>query len=143
MPLESPGVWYSYAIIRIVPRVERGEFINAGVILLAPTSGPLLARAKIDRERLLALAPDIDVEAVERHLKALCAVAKGHPDGGSPSEWPPAERFHWLTAPRSTIIQTSPVHSGVASDLEAELDDLYRRYVRAAGAASDPGLEGS
>lgn len=139
MSPESHGVWYSYAIIRIVPRVERGEFINAGVILFAPTSGPLLVRAEIDRERLRALDRDVNLEMVERHVRALCAVADGTPDGGPPSEWPPAERFHWLTAPRSTIIQTSPVHSGVATDLEAELDELYQRYVQPDGSMDEPG----
>jgi hypothetical protein len=123
-------VWYSYAVVRVVPRVERGEFINAGVVLLARTTGYLRARVELDTSRLLALAPEADIPTIERHLNQFCAIAEGNPDGGPMAELPPSERFHWLTAPRSTVIQTSPVHMGTADDLDAALEDLLDDFVR-------------
>jgi Protein of unknown function (DUF3037) len=123
-------VWYSYALVRVVPRVERGEYVNAGVVLFARQLDFLEARVELDAARLRALAPDADVELVERHLRGFEAVAAGSAEGGPVAALPPSERFHWLTSPRSTIIQTSPSHTGRAADPAAALDELLRRYVR-------------
>jgi len=123
-------VWYSYAVIRIIPRVERGESINAGVVLFARTTGYLRASVELDTPRLLAIAPEADIPTIERHLQQFCGIAEGNAEGGPMAELPPSERFHWLTAPRSTVIQTSPVHMGTADDLDAALDDLLNDFVR-------------
>ncbi len=128
-PRES-GIWYSYAILRVVPRVERGEFVNVGVILFARTRGFLETRLALDEARLRALAPEVDLAAIRRHLVAFQAISAGAPEGGPVAALPPSERFHWLTAPRSTVIQTSPVHVGRSEDLEATLEDLLDSYVR-------------
>ncbi len=129
MPL-APPVWYSYATIRVVPRVERGEFVNVGVVLFARTARFLAARVALDRARLAALAPDFDPAPVERHLAAFVAVCEGRDDGGPIARLPPSERFGWLTAPRSAAIQLSPVHVGRCDDPRAALDDLFNRLVR-------------
>jgi hypothetical protein len=123
-------VWYSYAIVRVVPRVERGECINVGVVLFARTRRYLAARIALDRERLHALAPDADLPLIERHLDNFLAICAGDPAGGPLAALPPSERFHWLTAPRSTIIQTSPVHIGRSAEPSTALEDLLERYVR-------------
>ena len=123
-------MWYSYAIIRVVPRVERGECVNAGVILFARTTGYLRARIELDTARLLAIAPEADIPTIERHLRQFSAIAEGASDSGPMAELPPSERFHWLTAPRSTVIQTSPVHMGTANDLDTALEDLLNDFVR-------------
>lgn len=127
---EPAGVWYSYAIVRVVPRVERGECVNVGVVLFVRERRYLAARIEVDRARLLALAPDLDLALVERHLASFLAICAGRPNGGPLADLPPAERFHWLTAPRSTIIQTSPAHVGRTLDPAAELDGLLDAYVR-------------
>ena len=126
----EPDVWYSYAVVRVVPRVERGEFLNVGAILFARTAEYLAASIELDRQRLELLAPDLDLASVERHLSAFLAICDGRSDGGPLAALPPSERFHWLTAPRSTIIQTSPVHVGRTTDLPGELDRLLRCFVR-------------
>lgn len=125
-----PSVWYSYAVVRVVPRVERGEFVNVGVILFARTARFLAARIELDRPRLRALAPDLDLAIVARHLDAFVAICEGNAAGGPIARLPPSERFHWLTAPRSTVIQTSPVHIGRCDDLRAALDALCTALVR-------------
>jgi hypothetical protein len=122
---------FDYAVVRVVPRVERGEFLNAGVILFSSTAAYLAARIGLDRERLRALAPDADVELVETYLEAIPRICAGGGEAGSIGQLPQRARFHWLVAPRSTIIQTSPVHAGVHHDLEAALDGLFARLVRA------------
>ena len=121
---------FDYAIVRVVPRVDRGEFLNAGVILFSSTAAFLDARIGCDRERLKALAPDIDVALVDSYLDAIPKVCAGGPEAGSIGELPQRARFHWLVAPRSTIIQTSPVHSGVSHDLEAVIENLFDKLVR-------------
>lgn len=121
---------FDYAVVRVVPRVERGEFVNAGVILFCSTQAFLDARIGLDVARLKALAPDIDVETVESYLAAIPKVCAGDGEAGSIGQLPQRARFHWLVAPRSTIIQTSPVHSGVHGDLPAALDHLFARLVR-------------
>jgi len=121
---------FDYAIIRVVPRVERGEQVNAGVILHCRTLDFLGVRIALDRARLLALAPDVDVEAVEAALAVLSRIAAGDATAGAIARLPTAERFHWLVAPRSTIVQTSPVHSGLCDDPALALDHLLQTMVR-------------
>jgi hypothetical protein len=123
-------VWYSYAIVRVVPRVERGEFLNVGVVLFGREQGFLAARFEIDPLRLRSLAPDLDLATVERHLGTFQAICDGQPDGGPIAALPPSERFHWLVAPRSTMIQTSPVHVGRSEEPAQALDDLLNEFVR-------------
>lgn len=122
---------YDYAIVRVVPRVERGEFINAGVILSCDASGFLQARIELDRARLAALAPALDLAAVEAALAAIPLICAGGPAAGAIGQLSARERFHWLVAPRSTSIQTSPVHTGRCNDLEAAIEDLLEKTVRA------------
>jgi len=129
-PPASPTAWYSYALVRVVPHVERGECINVGVVLFARTRRFLAARVALDHARLRALAPDADLPLIERHLDNFLAICAGDPAGGPLAALPPSERFHWLTAPRSTIIQTSPVHVGRCDDPATALEDLLDRYVR-------------
>ena len=124
------AVWYSYAIVRVVPRVERGECVNVGVVLFVRARRYLAARVELDRPRLLALAPELDLVLVERHLASFLAIGDGRAEGGPLADLPPAERFHWLTAPRSTMIQTSPAHVGRTTDPAAEVDRLLDAYVR-------------
>lgn len=122
---------FDYAVVRVVPRVERGEFVNAGVILFCPTAGYLQSRIELDRARLQALDPSVDVVAVESYLEIIPKICAGGGDAGSIGQLPQRARFHWLVAPRSTIIQTSPVHSGVHEDLDAALAGLFDKLVRA------------
>jgi hypothetical protein len=116
--------------VRVVPRVERGECINVGVVLFAPTRRFLGVRIELDPARLLALAPEADVALIERHLRTFEAICEGRPEGGPVSALPPSDRFHWLTAPRSTVLQTSPVHVGSATDPRQALDELLEELVR-------------
>src|ERR687886_3131022 len=109
-----PELWpFDYAVIRVVPRVEREEFINAGVIVSCPARNFLKARIELNRQRLAALAPALDAALVQRHLDAIPAICEGVAAAGPIGLLPPRARFHWLVAPRSTIIQTSPVHTGL------------------------------
>ena len=121
---------YDYAVIRVVPRVEREEFINVGVILSCEASRYLEARIELDEARLRALAPDLDIESVSRHLQAVTAICRGGPGTGPIGQLPPRARFHWLTAKRSSILQTSPVHTGKCGDMDAIMEHLLRRMVR-------------
>jgi hypothetical protein len=113
-----------------VPRVERGEFVNVGVLLFAREQEFLGARIEVDPKRLRSLAPDLDLAVVDRHLATFQAITEGQPAGGPIAALPPAERFHWLVAPRSTMIQTSPVHVGRSLDPGRALDDLLQEFVR-------------
>jgi molybdopterin-guanine dinucleotide biosynthesis protein len=121
---------FDYAIVRVVPRVERGELLNAGVILFCSTRAFLGSRIELDRERLQALAPGVDMAVVESYLDAIPKICAGGGDAGSIGALPQRARFHWLVAPRSTIIQTSAVHAGVAEDPQAALDSLFEKLVR-------------
>ena len=121
---------FDYAIVRVVPRVDRGEFINAGVILFCSTEAFLDARIELNRERLLALAPSIDIPLVESHLAVIPTVCRGGAEAGTIGELPQRARFHWLVAPRSTIIQMSPMHSCVHQDPAAALEGLFRKLVK-------------
>jgi Protein of unknown function (DUF3037) len=121
---------YDYAIIRVVPRVERGERINVGVILSCPDVEFLDARIELDVPRLVALDPAIDVEAMNANLAVIPAVCRGGADAGPIGVLPQRGRFRWLVSPRSTIIQMSPVHTGRTHDPGTALDRLVERVVR-------------
>jgi hypothetical protein len=121
---------FDYAIIRVVPRVEREEFLNAGVILFCRTRRYLNAVVELDATRLAALAPHLDVEEVQQHLAAIPLICRGGAAAGPLGALTPAERFHWLVSPRSTLIQTSPVHSGLCDDPDAALAHLLEAMVR-------------
>jgi hypothetical protein len=120
---------FDYAVVRIVPRVEREEFLNAGVILYCKARDFLSARVQLDRARLAALATGADPEALDAHLATIVATCRGGPDAGPLASLSQAERFHWLVAPRSTVVQVSPVHSGLCEDPQATLDELVERMV--------------
>ncbi len=121
---------YDYAVIRVVPRVERGEFVNVGIIVSCPARKFLEARIEVDEARLAALDPAIDLESVRAHLASIPAICAGGDNAGPIGKLPPRERFHWLIAARSTIIQTSPAHTGRCEDPPALLERLMRTMVR-------------
>jgi len=121
---------YDYAIVRIVPRVERGEQINVGVILSCPEMDFLEARIEVNEARLLALDPSIDLETMRANLATIPAVCRGGAEAGPIGELPPRGRFRWLVSPRSTIIQTSPAHTGRTADPAAALERLLEKVVR-------------
>lgn len=120
---------YDYAIIRVVPRVERGECVNAGVILFCRTRRFLGARVELKRPLLQLLAPELDLDEVQQALDAIVHVCAGGRAGGPLGELPQTERFHWLVAPRSAIIQTSPVHSGLCHDPAEMLERLCKQVL--------------
>lgn len=121
---------YDYAILRVVPQVEREEFINVGVVLFCRTLRFLDARVELDAKRLAALAPELDLETVQAQLDLVPRICTGGPGAGPMGQLEQADRFHWLVAPRSTTIQVSPVHCGLCSDPQAALDDLFETLVR-------------
>ena len=125
---------FSYAVIRVVPRVERGEFINAGVVLHCPGRGFLGAQVALDVDRLLQLYPHVDVAAVQRHLDLFVPLCAGDAAAGPLAQLSLSERFHWVVAPRSTIVQISPVHTGLTDDPPAQLAHLVDELVRPPGA---------
>jgi Protein of unknown function (DUF3037) len=127
---DAPRSPYLYAIIRVVPRVERGESLNAGVVLLCRSRRYLGASMALDEARLAALAPECDVEAVRPHLDAIESIARGDVAAGPMATLTIAERFHWLVAPSSTIIQPSAVHTGLTDDPAGELEHLVTTLVR-------------
>ena len=120
---------FQYAVLRVVPHVERGERINAGVILFCRRGRFLQARTALDRERLAALDRDADADGVERHLALLARIAAGDPDAGPIARMDQSERFHWLVAPSSTTIQPSAVHTGLCDDPEETLERLFSSLV--------------
>ena len=122
---------YDYAVIRVVPKVDREEFINAGVILSCPDKSFLEARIRLNESRLLALDPSLDLEMVRTHLETIPTICHGGDGAGPIGQLPQRQRFHWLVAPRSTIIQTSPVHTGRCSDPAAALEHLVGKMVAA------------
>lgn len=126
MPELTP---FDYAVIRVVPRVEREEFINAGIIVSCPATNYLKARIELDRERLAALDPELDPSIILKHLEAIPLICEGGEEAGPIGLLPARARFHWLVAPRSTIIQTSPVHTGLCEDGEAMLEHLLEKMV--------------
>ncbi len=126
---------FDYAIVRVVPRVEREEFVNAGVILFCLERDYLGARVELDAERVRALFPGADLATIEEHLAAIPRVAAGAEASGPIGRLTLRERFHWLVAPRSTVIQVSPVHSGLCEDPERALEALMDQVVRKVGEA--------
>ena len=121
---------YDYAILRVVPRVERGEFVNAGVILSCDIERYLQACIDLDEDALLALDGNVDLDLVKSTLAVIPAICAGGADAGAIGRLSARERFHWLVAPRSTMVQTSPVHTGRCSDLQAALDHLMSTMIR-------------
>ena len=124
-----PTLGYDYAIVRVLPRVERGEQINAGVILSCPANRYLRARFALDDGVLRCLAPGVDPQPIRAALAGIEAVCQGGPAAGALGKLSARERFHWLVAPRSTSVQVSAVHTGRCDDLDAALDDLMRKMV--------------
>jgi Protein of unknown function (DUF3037) len=120
---------YDYVLIRVVPNVERGECLNVGVLLFCRTLCFLGVRIHLDQARVLALAPDFDLAAVQQQLDDIVRICKGGPKAGLLGQMSQSERFHWLVSPRSTIIQTSQVHSGLSADPEAALEHLLKTMV--------------
>jgi Protein of unknown function (DUF3037) len=126
MPGAKP---FQYAMLRVVPHVERGEAFNAGVVVFCRPLRYLGARARLDERLLAALAPDCEGDEIRAQLETLVAVAEGRPEGGRVAGLPQSERFHWLTAPASTIVQPSAVHTGLTDDPAGELDKLFAQLV--------------
>ena len=120
---------FQYAIIRVLPRVERGESLNVGIVLLCRPARFLGARIALDERRLAAFAPDLDPATIRPHLDAIERIAAGDPTAGPIAQLGQAERFHWLVSPSSTIIQPSEVHAGLCDDPAAELDHLVATLV--------------
>jgi hypothetical protein len=120
---------FQYAMVRVVPSIERGESINAGVVLFCRQRRFLAARTELDDAALAALTGDCEPGDVRSQLETVEAVAAGDPAGGAVAAMPQSERFHWLTAPASTIVQASPVHTGLTADPEAELERLFAALV--------------
>jgi hypothetical protein len=123
-------VTYDYAIVRVVPKVERAEFVNVGVIVSCPQRDLLLARIELDERRLIVLDPTLDLESVQKHLAAIPIICIGGEQAGPIGRLSQRERFHWLVAPRSTVIQVSPTHTGSTRDLEAVVERLLETMVR-------------
>lgn len=127
--MNPPTLGYEYFVVRCVPRIEREEFVNVGVVLFSHDAQYLGALVDTDAARLLVLAPEIDLGAVDDALAFVVAVSHGAPVAGPVGDGSLRSRFGWLAAPRSTIVQPSPVHSGVTTDPEAELAHLFARLV--------------
>ena len=121
---------YDFAVLRVVPHVHLGAFVSVGVVLHARTADYLGMRVLTEPAELRARAPDVDIELLSRYLRSAHAICAGDPAAGPVALSPPSERFHWLTAPRSDVIQAGPVHGGLCEDPEKELEDLYAQYVR-------------
>jgi hypothetical protein len=124
---------FVYAILRVVPSVERGERVNVGVVLFCRQRRFLGITIRVDPQRLAVLAPDLPIDEVEGHLEGLARVAEGAPAAGPLAALPQSERFGWLSAPSSTIVQPSEVHTGLSEDPAATLDGLFRRLVETPG----------
>lgn len=120
---------YDYAVIRVLPRVEREEFINVGVILYCRSLNYLKASCSVDEERLAAFATGADLTEIREHLGSLCRVCSGSDDSGPIGKMSLGERFRWLTAPRSTVVQTSPVHTGFTNNPDETLKKLVAQLV--------------
>lgn len=126
MPGGSP---FSYAVLRLVPDIERGERINVGVVVFCRPLGFLAARTALDETRARALGRDLDLTAVRDHLRAVERIAAGDPDAGPIAGLDTTARFHWLVAPSSTVLQPSEVHTGLCGEPAAQLDHLFARLV--------------
>jgi hypothetical protein len=123
---------YDYAVVRVVPRVERGEFVNAGIILSCDVERILMAGIELDEKALLAIDSRVDLDLVRGVLQSIPAICSGGEAAGDIGKLTARERFHWLVAPRSTIVQTSPVHTGQCAEPAAALDHLMQTMVRRA-----------
>jgi Protein of unknown function (DUF3037) len=121
---------YDYAVVRVVPRVERGEFVNAGIILSCDVERMLAAAIELDEKALLALDPQVDLDLVRSALNTIPTICAGGEDAGDIGRLSARERFHWLVGPRSTIVQTSPVHTGQCRDITEVLEHLMQTMVR-------------
>lgn len=121
---------FDYAIVRVMPRVERGELINAGVILFCLEQDFLQARVEVNEARLRALWPGTDLDLVRQHLEAIPRISVGALEAGPIARLTIRERFRWLVAPRSTMIQVSPVHAGLCAHPDQALDELFRQMVQ-------------
>ncbi|MFF2412183.1 DUF3037 domain-containing protein [Streptomyces sp. NPDC058092] len=121
---------FEYALLRVVPRVQRGEFFNAGVVVYCRARGFVAARTHLDETKLKALDPTADVVGVRAALRAVEGVCRGGTDAGQAAHDDAGRRFRWLIAPRSTVVQPSPVHSGLTNDPEAEVERLLDLLVR-------------
>ena len=121
---------FQYAVLRVVPRMERGECVNAGVILFCRSLGYLAARVGVDEPLLRAFAPDLDLDVVRDHVEAVPRIAAGDPAAGPIATLDQPQRFHWLVAPSSTVVQVGPVHTGLCDAPEPVLDRLHDRLVR-------------
>ena len=126
MPERYP---FDYAVVRVVPRVERGELVNAGVILSSQEARFLGALVELDEARVLALDPRADLEEIRRCLEAIPVICAGGKDAGPIGRLPQRARFNWLVAPRSTIVQTSPAHGGLCTDPASQLEKLFKKLV--------------
>jgi pyridoxamine 5'-phosphate oxidase len=133
--VQPPRSEFQYALLRVVPHVERGEFLNAGVVVFCRQRGFLKARVRLDHARLRALAPDVEPEPIAAQLDLLTRVADGDESAGEVARMEPSERFHWLAAPSSTVIQPSPVHTGLCDDPYAILERLFATLVETPGLA--------
>ena len=129
---------YDYAVVRIVPRVERGEFVNVGVLVSCDATDSLEARIELDPARVLALDPGADIDAIRAALGAIDAMCAGSAAAGALGAMSARERFHWLVAPRSAVIQTSPVHTGRSAAPDAVLEHLFKTMVRSPRAGTAP-----
>jgi hypothetical protein len=127
--MTAPLVDYDFAVLRVVPRVHLGAFVNVGVVVHARTAEFLAVRVVTDVRILAEHLPGVDVELLARYLRSCEAVAAGEVDAGPMALAPPSERFHWLTAPRSDVLQSSPVHEGICDDPRRALDALFDEYV--------------
>lgn len=126
-----PDRWtYDYAIIRVVPKVEREEFVNVGVIVSCPTQRFLEARIELSEQRLLTIDPTLDLAMIRAYLETIPCICRGGVEAGSIGQLPQRERFFWLVAPRSTIIQTSRVHTGMGQNLSGVVEHLLKTMVR-------------
>jgi hypothetical protein len=126
---EGAATPFAYALLRVLPRVERGERVNVGIVLYCRQRDFLDLRTQLDERRLQALAPDLDLTAVDSQLKAISNVLCGDPQGGALAKLPASERFGWIVAPSSTIIQPSEVHTGLTHDPAATLEHLFDSLV--------------
>jgi hypothetical protein len=120
---------FDYAVLRVVPRVERQEFLNVGVIVFCRERRFLAAKVAVDETRLLSVWPGLDIEVIRKHTDAIVRICAGDASAGPIASLSQSERFHWLTSPRSTMMQTSPVHTGICQETEALLERLYAQMV--------------
>ena len=120
---------FDYAVLRVVPRVERQEFLNTGVIVFCRERRYLAAKVTVDEARLYALWSHLEIQAIRQHTHAIVRICDGDPSAGPIAALSQSERFHWLTSPRSTTIQTSPVHTGICQDTDVLLDHLYAQMI--------------